>query len=422
MGRRGQEQGESERGERVTVAHSDSFAWSLAYPCEPSGGPARPNARRFLLYPRRHAFRFITLESTAMRLMPAIPASIAAFRRGGRGGPPVRFRHICVRFRTDPDRFGQSGRPLGRQEPARARRHPGVHRGSGANGAGEQPRDSDREAESANRGPGRVRARAVYAPAFLSGLSRASATPPPTDFNTSGADTAGLQQFQCFRQRRASAATAVGRRLLGRVRRVAGRRDERPSTPGSTPSSDQASTPPSASRCCATSRSTRTGSRYCSAKNQLQAADLQLQQRLTQTGRSVRAAYYALVGAIAGLEVAQESLNLVAHVAEEQPDPRRGRHDGADRHRHRGGGGREQRGERHHSAGTQIESAQDQLRTLIMNPSQPDFWTARFSPSEQPVLTARAIDVDAAITNALANRTDMLMALPRSRWSPRTST
>ena len=55
-----------------------------------------------------------------------------------------------------------------------------------------------------------------------------------------------------------------------------------------------------------------------------------------------------------------------------------------------------------------IESAQDLLRTLIMNPSQPDFWTARFAPSEQPVLTARAINIDSAIANALANRTDIL--------------
>ena len=41
-----------------------------------------------------------------------------------------------------------------------------------------------------------------------------------------------------------------------------------------------------------------------------QIADLQLQQRITQTGRNVRAAYYSLVGAIAGLEVAQESLDV----------------------------------------------------------------------------------------------------------------
>jgi outer membrane protein TolC len=43
-----------------------------------------------------------------------------------------------------------------------------------------------------------------------------------------------------------------------------------------------------------------------------------------------------------------------------------------------------------------------------MNPSQPGFWTTIFRPTEQPTLAPRAIDVDAAIANALANRTDIL--------------
>jgi outer membrane protein TolC len=54
-----------------------------------------------------------------------------------------------------------------------------------------------------------------------------------------------------------------------------------------------------------------------------------------------------------------------------------------------------------------IESAQDNLRATIMNPKQPDFWSARFVPSEQPLVAPRVIDVDAAIKNALANRTDL---------------
>jgi outer membrane protein TolC len=54
-----------------------------------------------------------------------------------------------------------------------------------------------------------------------------------------------------------------------------------------------------------------------------------------------------------------------------------------------------------------IETAQDQLRTLMMNPNQPDFWTARFVPSEQPTLAPREINVDAAITHALQTRTDV---------------
>ena len=45
-----------------------------------------------------------------------------------------------------------------------------------------------------------------------------------------------------------------------------------------------------------------------------------------------------------------------------------------------------------------------------MNPSQPDFWTARLVPAEQPVLTPQAMDVEAAIRNALDNRTDLAQA------------
>jgi outer membrane protein TolC len=54
-----------------------------------------------------------------------------------------------------------------------------------------------------------------------------------------------------------------------------------------------------------------------------------------------------------------------------------------------------------------IQSGQDQLRTLIMNPSQPGFWTTTFKPVDQPQLARREIDVDAAVKNALANRTDI---------------
>ena len=42
-----------------------------------------------------------------------------------------------------------------------------------------------------------------------------------------------------------------------------------------------------------------------------------------------------------------------------------------------------------------------------MNPSQPDFWTTRFKPASSRCSTPQPIDVDAAIKNALANRTDL---------------
>src|SRR6185436_10965677 len=57
-----------------------------------------------------------------------------------------------------------------------------------------------------------------------------------------------------------------------------------------------------------------------------------------------------------------------------------------------------------------IQSLEDRLRTLVMNPSQPDFWTTRIEPTEAPTLTPRPIDLDAAIKNALTNRTDLVQA------------
>ncbi len=49
----------------------------------------------------------------------------------------------------------------------------------------------------------------------------------------------------------------------------------------------------------------------------------------------------------------------------------------------------------------QIRSAEDALRMLVMNPSQPDFWTTKLEPAEQPTLAPQPLDLDAAIANAL---------------------
>ena len=121
----------------------------------------------------------------------------------------------------------------------------------------------------------------------------------------------------------------------------------------------------------------------------------------------MRAAYYQLVGAIAGLEVAEGSLELSrqslknnrtrVEVGTMAPiDIVSAEAEVASNE------------ENVIIQQSSIESAQDQLRTLIMNPSQPGFWTARFAPSEQPSLAPRDIDVDGAVKNALANRTDLL--------------
>jgi outer membrane protein TolC len=141
-------------------------------------------------------------------------------------------------------------------------------------------------------------------------------------------------------------------------------------------------------------------------QKQQEIVDLQLQQQVTQTSRTVRNAYYDLVAAIGQLKVSQQSLDLAKEslknnerrvevgtippidIVEAQAEVSRNE-------------------EAVIIGESQVKSFEDVLRTLIMNPSQPDFWAVHIFPSEEPVLTPRALDVDAAIRNALDHRTDV---------------
>lgn len=142
------------------------------------------------------------------------------------------------------------------------------------------------------------------------------------------------------------------------------------------------------------------------SRNQVQMADLQLQQRITQTSRNARAAYYALIGAIAGLEVAQGSLDVArTSLKNNQTRVEVGTMAPIDITAAEAEVASNE--EQVIIQQAAIESAQDNLRATIMNPNQPDFWNARFLPNEPPVVAARTIDVDAAVKNALAHRTDL---------------
>jgi outer membrane protein TolC len=56
-----------------------------------------------------------------------------------------------------------------------------------------------------------------------------------------------------------------------------------------------------------------------------------------------------------------------------------------------------------------IARAEDRLRALIANPvDQPEFWTMRLEPSDPPSYQPVAINLDAAVRNALAVRTDLV--------------
>src|SRR5471030_3340941 len=57
-----------------------------------------------------------------------------------------------------------------------------------------------------------------------------------------------------------------------------------------------------------------------------------------------------------------------------------------------------------------IRQAQDNLRTLILDPVTPDFWMVSFDPSDSPSFAERAIDVEAAVKSALDKRSDLRSA------------
>jgi len=137
-----------------------------------------------------------------------------------------------------------------------------------------------------------------------------------------------------------------------------------------------------------------------------QVADIDLRQTLTQTSRAVRNAYFDLVNAIAGLEVSQQSLELTqTSLRNNQRRVDVGTMAPIDIVQAQAEVAANE--EAVIVAEGQIRTAEDRLRTLVMNPSQPDFWTTRLEPSEQPTLAPQPVDVDAAIANALTNRTDL---------------
>lgn len=256
---------------------------------------------------------------------------------------------------------------------------------------------------------GVARARAAYVPSLFSVTSTRSSTSPP-DFLTTGGVAEPVTAERVFTT--FGLAQNVG---WGGGRYTVSLDASRATTGGISNFNPQLGSNLSASYVQPLLRNFRMDTLrqqvQISKKNQ-EIADVQLRERITLTDRAVRYAYYDLVGSIEGLKVAQLSLDLArqslkdnrtrvevgtlapieiieaeAEVASQE--------------------------ETVITAESRIRSAEDRLRALVMNPTQPDFWTVRFEPAEQPVLTPTTIDIDAAVTNALANRTDILQTRKR---------
>ena len=242
-----------------------------------------------------------------MRLFQQIRPSDRAFRRSGRRGPPVRFRHAVSAFGQTPHRLPRRpATPSGQTTSPRCRPAPRSPSKKRCGWRSRTTSGSRREAESADPGPRRLAGQRDLGAVAGRG-SRSASTAPPTDFNTSSASqliptnanvhgSGGLQQLTKWGGNYSAVFTGSRPRPTT-------------STTSTTPAriaSERQHQPAAAAQL----QDRREPSAAAAGQNQPQAADLQLQQRIDQTSRSVRAAYYNLVGAIAGLDVAQQSLDL----------------------------------------------------------------------------------------------------------------
>jgi outer membrane protein TolC len=138
-------------------------------------------------------------------------------------------------------------------------------------------------------------------------------------------------------------------------------------------------------------------------------ADVQLEQQIVRLETTVRNAYLDLVSAIQGLRVAQLNMEIrqsslanararVAVGAAAPIDLISAEADVASNQ------------EQVLLAQAQISTREDVLRTLILDPNRPDFWSVQIVPTDSIQPEPRQIDLDAAIANALANRLDLIVA------------
>lgn len=148
---------------------------------------------------------------------------------------------------------------------------------------------------------------------------------------------------------------------------------------------------------------------YLVSRKNREISDVQLVESVAQTGRNVRNAYWDLVFARNNLDVQRQSLTLAQQslrdnrsrveigtmapidIIEAQAEVAR-------------------REESVILAEANISRAEDRLRALISNPSQPDFWTMRIEPTDVANFVPVNVDVDGAVRNALDKRTDLAVS------------
>jgi len=138
-------------------------------------------------------------------------------------------------------------------------------------------------------------------------------------------------------------------------------------------------------------------------------SDIQLEGVIMLTTRQVKNAYWDLSFAINNLKAQQESLALAQQsLKDNQKRVEIGTMAPIDIVQAQAEVASNE--ERVIVADAAIKRAQDNLRALILDPAEADFWTTTFDPTDEAPFQEQAIDVDAAVRSALERRTDLRAA------------
>jgi outer membrane protein TolC len=145
------------------------------------------------------------------------------------------------------------------------------------------------------------------------------------------------------------------------------------------------------------------------SKKARELSDIQLTGVITGTLRAVKNAYWDLSYAIANLKTQQQSLALSQRsLKDNQKRVEIGTMAPIDIVQAQAEVASNESGVI--VADAAIKAAQDNLRTLILDPGTADFWTVTFEPTDAASFAAQTIDVDAAVRTALDKRSDLRSA------------
>jgi outer membrane protein len=145
------------------------------------------------------------------------------------------------------------------------------------------------------------------------------------------------------------------------------------------------------------------------SRKQRDTADVQLHAAIVQTTSNVKNAYWELTFQLDNLAVQRASLELAQQLLKE--NERRveiGTMAPIDIIEAQSEVARNE--ESVIVAAAAIKQAEDRLRALVFDPATPDFWNIGIEPVDAGPFRAEAVDVEAAVRNALDKRTDLRVA------------